>query len=113
MTLNQLFEAAGLDPACGSPEEVRGVVCDSRQAAEGTVFVAIAGAKQDGAEFAEDACRRGAIAVVGEQRPEGIGAAVFVGVDDARLALARLSCAWFGDPSRGLSVAAVTGTNGK
>ena len=95
---------------------ITGVTHDSRAAAPGVVFVAIRGHRADGATFAEEAARRGAAAIVAET-PEPVG---FIKSDvpwlrtpDARLALAELACVVYDRPSEALTVAGVTGTNGK
>ncbi|MEZ5319388.1 MAG: UDP-N-acetylmuramoyl-L-alanyl-D-glutamate--2,6-diaminopimelate ligase [Vicinamibacterales bacterium] len=91
---------------------VTGVVHDSRAAAPGSVFVAIRGARADGAGFATDAVRRGAIAIVAET-PIDAGDTPWLPTTDARLALAELADAFYGHPSRELTVVGCTGTNGK
>jgi UDP-N-acetylmuramoyl-L-alanyl-D-glutamate--2,6-diaminopimelate ligase len=94
---------------------VASVTSDSRQVARGSVFVALKGLKNDGAEFARDAIARGALAVVSEAAgPAGSAAGVpWLQVSDARLALAALSAAFFGSPSNDLVLVGITGTNGK
>lgn len=88
------------------------VTHDSRAAARGSVFVAIPGQRADGATFAADAVKRGAIAVVAERDP-GVPGAVWLPTSSARVALANLAAVVTGHPSRELTVAGVTGTNGK
>ena len=89
------------------------IAFDSRRVEPGAVFVAIRGQHADGADFADEAARRGAALVVAESgaRPGLQGRWVQVG--DARLALAELAAAFYGNPSRELTVVGVTGTNGK
>ncbi|CAN5657284.1 UDP-N-acetylmuramoyl-L-alanyl-D-glutamate--2,6-diaminopimelate ligase [soil metagenome] len=90
--------------------EVAGVTHDSRAVEPGYAFVAVPGFKNDGAEFAEEALKRGASLIVAEREVAGCEAAV---VSDARVALARLACAVYGDPSGSMEVYGITGTNGK
>src|SRR5690625_3912892 len=94
---------------------VSGLAYDSREVQPGDVFVAWRGWRHDGHDFVWDACRRGAVAVVAE-RPVAEGeipdASVAV-VPDGREALAHLSAAFYGFPSRRLRIIGVTGTNGK
>ena len=52
--------------------ELAGVAADSRKVKAGFLFVAIAGAKADGAHFAKQAVAAGAAAVAAEQRPDGL-----------------------------------------
>ncbi|MBO8142087.1 MAG: UDP-N-acetylmuramoyl-L-alanyl-D-glutamate--2,6-diaminopimelate ligase [Firmicutes bacterium] len=95
------------DPAVA----VRGLAYDSREVRPGDVFVCWQGLRFDGHAFAAEAARRGAVAAVTERPVEG--PPVQVVVPDGREALARLSAAFYGFPSRRLRVIGVTGTNGK
>ena len=47
--------------------DIRGLAYDSRQVKPGDVFIALKGLKAAGADFAADAIRRGAVAVVADQ----------------------------------------------
>lgn len=71
-------------------QQVHGVAFDSRKVTGDDVFVALAGAKADGARFIMDAVGHGAVAIVsGGPRPADLPAGVaFAQVDDPRLALA-------------------------
>ena len=91
-------------------EGVTGVAHDSRSVKPGFAFVAVSGFKRDGAEFADEALRRGASLVVAEREIAGVPTAV---VPDARYSLAALARVAFGDPSGKMEVYGVTGTNGK
>jgi len=95
--------------------EVSDICCDSRRVKRGSVFVALPGTKAHGAEYVAEALQRGAAAVVSEASPGTTppSGAASVLVADVRRAFSELSCAFFENPSRGLRVAGVTGTNGK
>jgi UDP-N-acetylmuramoyl-L-alanyl-D-glutamate--2,6-diaminopimelate ligase len=93
--------------------DVTGVVCDSRQARQGNVFVAVAGMSGDGWAFVDDAVQRGAVAVVSEHDARVRRDTVQVQVQDARAALSQMSAVFHGSPSQKLLVCGVTGTNGK
>jgi UDP-N-acetylmuramoyl-L-alanyl-D-glutamate--2,6-diaminopimelate ligase len=99
----------------GAPEGIRayGITADSRDVKAGDVFVALAGAKTDGARFAASAAESGAIAVIGESgRPGDLPPTIpYVQVRDARAVLARGAALLF--PRQPEIVVAVTGTNGK
>jgi len=84
---------------------------DSRRARPGALFVCVPGEREDGHAFAEQAVERGAVALVVE-RPLSLPVPQVV-VADARRAMAELAVTFYGDPSRDLVVAGVTGTNGK
>ncbi len=114
MRFRELLAAAGLpDSLDAADAEVETVVHDSRRAGPGSLFVAIPGEHADGAAFAASAVRAGATAVVAEHPltlPAGVAVAV---VPSARRALAPLAARLLGDPSRRMTVAGVTGTDGK
>ncbi|RIK44846.1 MAG: UDP-N-acetylmuramoyl-L-alanyl-D-glutamate--2,6-diaminopimelate ligase [Chloroflexi bacterium] len=95
------------------------IVFDDRAVQPGSLFVALPGRRFDGHHFIPDAVSRGAVAVVGsasrdELHQQGIEPpAIYVQVADSRLALAQLSAAFYGQPSRFMTVVGVTGTDGK
>ena len=77
----------------------------------GALFAALHGAKDDGAHYLADAVSRGAACALCDAPPEMD--IPYVLVPDTRLALAQLAAAWYGEPSRHMTVVGVTGTNGK
>ena len=99
--------------ADAATQPVHGVAFDSRKVTGDDVFVALAGAKADGARFIMDAVGHGAIAVVsGGPRPADLPAGVaFAQVADPRLTLA-LAAAKI-HPRQPETIVAVTGTSGK
>ena len=100
-------------PTAGLDTEITGVTHDSRRVTAGVVFVGLRGLLADGAAFAGDAVTRGAAAIVSETSPAPSTGVPWVRVPDARLALAALSDAVYGRPSRALTLVGITGTNGK
>lgn len=94
-------------------QQVHGVAFDSRKVTGDDVFVALAGAKADGARFIMDAVGHGAVAIVsGGPRPADLPAGVaFAQVDDPRLALALAAAKVH--PRQPETIVAVTGTSGK
>ena len=111
MKLAELLpEAAG--DARSSGVEIAGVSADSRKIKPDFLFVAIAGAKADGAHFAKLAAAAGAVAVVAEQHPDGLPAGIaFIQVNNARRALAMAAAKFYARQPG--TMAAVTGTSGK
>jgi len=100
-----------LDPRFAAVE-IAGVTADSRKARAGFLFVAIAGAKADGAAFARAAVSAGAVAVAAEQTIDGLPDGVaFLQVANARRFLARAAARFY--PRQPGTIAAVTGTSGK
>jgi UDP-N-acetylmuramyl-tripeptide synthetase len=92
---------------------VSDVTHDSRQARQGTLFVAIKGLTLDGHRFVDDVMRRGAAGVISEYDPPGNFAGAWLKVKDARIALAKAASVVNGDPSHKLDLVGITGTNGK
>ena len=93
--------------------EVHGLAYDSRQVKPGDVFLALKGLNAAGTDFAADAIRRGAVAVVADRAADAEPAVPWVVVPDARAAMAALSAEFYGHPSRSMQVVGITGTNGK
>lgn len=92
--------------------EITGICLDSRKAQPGSLYVCIPGTRQDGHTYAPQAVQAGAAALVVERFLPEV-ACPQVKVADARLALAQVSAAYWGYPAQGLTLVAVTGTNGK
>jgi UDP-N-acetylmuramoyl-L-alanyl-D-glutamate--2,6-diaminopimelate ligase len=93
------------------PVEIGDLSYDSRKVTPGTAFFCVAGARVDGHTLAWEAIERGAVALVVEH---GLEASVpQLAVDDVRASMAVAADAFFGEPTRELEVAGVTGTNGK
>jgi UDP-N-acetylmuramoyl-L-alanyl-D-glutamate--2,6-diaminopimelate ligase len=93
---------------------VTGITLDSRQVRPGDLFVAIRGEKSDGLDYAGEAIRRGARAVISDRpAPKELAPVVWVRVDAPRRALALVASQLAGHPSERLVLAGVTGTNGK
>lgn len=91
-----------------------GVRQDSRRVEPGDLFVARAGGKVSGADFAQAAFERGAAALLVERgAPLPAVSLPMIEVADGRRGLALAAEAVYGNPSRQLSVIGVTGTNGK
>lgn len=91
---------------------IEAIAWDSRLVRAGSLFVAYPGVAVDGHTFIPQALSSGAVAVVAERQIEGLEVPLVV-VPDGREALAHLSAAWHGFPSRQLVVVGVTGTDGK
>jgi UDP-N-acetylmuramoyl-L-alanyl-D-glutamate--2,6-diaminopimelate ligase len=109
--LRDLLPKAAID-ARQAAIDIAGLSADSRKIRPGFLFVAIAGAKADGAHFARQAAAAGAGAIAAEQRPEGLPPAVaFIQVTNPRRALALAAARLYSRQPR--TIAAVTGTSGK
>ena len=91
--------------------EITSISYDTRTIRPGALFLALPGAKDDGARFIPEALEKGAAAVLCESLPEGEGP--WLQTPDTRRALALVSANWFDHPGRELTLIGVTGTNGK
>ena len=95
---------------------VSGITHDNRKVEPGFTFVAIPGFKIHGSTFAEDAVKRGAVAVltdgVGAQHLEHLAVPVIVSANP-RSDMALLAREIYGDAQSQLVSVGITGTNGK
>lgn len=91
-----------------------GMTADSRRLRPGDVFLAYPGRAHDGRRHIAAALAAGAAAVLWEpQGAEIPGTPPGFPVPRLRERAAALAAAWWGEPSRGLWMVGVTGTNGK
>ena len=92
--MRDLLPDTDIDPRFAGID-VTGVTADSRKVQPGYLFVAIAGAKADGAQFVAPAIAAGAAAIVVEHRPDGLPdsvAVIQVPMRAARWRLPRRNC---------------------
>lgn len=92
--------------------QITGICNNGSAVSPGAVFFAIEGTKHDGHDFAEMAVKRGAALVVGKNKKKLAGVPSLL-VADARKSLSRAAAFYYNEPSRGMSVVGITGTNGK
>ncbi len=112
MRLDQIVEGVVSAEIAGDPGlEVSGLAYDSRNVVEGGLFFCVTGMESDGHDFAAAAVESGAKALVCE-RPTGLGVTEVL-VDETRSAMPPIAAAFYGNPTRDLKVAGITGTNGK
>lgn len=112
MKFSDIPEVQALVPQ-GSPNlTFNGIQCDSRRVRPGDLFAAINGTHESGGKYAATALSKGAVAVLSETPLSEVHRQV-VQVTDVRRALACLSAATHGWPSRNMRVFGITGTNGK
>ena len=109
MDLTRLAETMGVPP--GANVEISDLAHDSRAVVPGALFFCVPGATVDGHDLAGAAVEAGAAALVVE-RPLPLPVPQLT-VSSVRAAMPVAANVFFGDPSRELEVAAVTGTNGK
>lgn len=112
MTLDALIRAlAPSEVAGGRPVEIADLAYDTRAVSAGALFFCVPGARADGHELAWEAIEQGAAALVVE-RPLEVDVPQLV-VQSTREAMAVAADVFFGEPTKELEVAGVTGTNGK
>lgn len=94
--------------------ELDRVCFDSRQAAPGSLFVAVRGTAADGHDFIAKAEAAGTNAVICEAIPDAPReSSTYVVVADSAVALGIVAANFYGNPSDKLRLIGVTGTNGK
>ncbi|MBI4709868.1 MAG: UDP-N-acetylmuramoyl-L-alanyl-D-glutamate--2,6-diaminopimelate ligase, partial [Nitrospirae bacterium] len=120
MTLKSLIKGIKAVRVAGDVNcEIKGIAYDSRNVKERFLFVAVRGLSTDGHRYINDALSRGAAGVIVEKGADLSGiclscdGAAFIAVEDSRDALAAVSSAFYREPSKGLSLIGITGTNGK
>jgi len=111
MKLRDLFsDDATIDPQAETTA-VSGLAVDSRTVKPGDLFFALAGSKTDGARFIDSAIASGAVAIAGDNPPQGDRRVPFVRTPNPRRALALAAAKFFSRQPQ--TIAAVTGTSGK
>ena len=96
---------------------VGGVCLDSRQVRAGDAFIALRGARHDGAAYVDEATRRGARVVLFEQGgPDNLASTATleaIGISRLGERISDIAGRFYGAPSESMAVIGVTGTNGK
>ncbi len=112
MTLERVIEV--LAPAAvlkDAATDIQELAYDSRAVVPGTLFFCVRGERADGHAFATEAVEHGAVALVVESPVDA--AVPQLVVSDARAAMSAAAADFYDQPSHELTVAGVTGTNGK
>ena len=112
MTLDALVTALAPNEVIGAgPLEIADLAYDTRRVTEGALFFCVRGSRVDGHDLAWEAIERGAAAVVVERLLEVDVPQLLV--SSVRESMAVAADLFFGEPTKELEVAGVTGTNGK
>ena len=94
--------------------DICGVQIDSRQVAEGHLFIAVRGTVADGHNYIGKALEKGAAAVLCEMIPEDVAENVtYVRVENTEQVVGQVATTFYGDPTSKMKLVGVTGTNGK
>ena len=118
MTLSELIKTCSTvlaDPfgpaGLTGEEKITSVTTDSRQVAAGGLFIAVKGFAANGHDYIDQAIQNGAIAVVAQENIHNRDCVILV--KDTRRSTAAIAAAFYGHPSRDLTLVGITGTNGK
>ena len=115
MKLTDLIKSIKIERSIGPAEvEISSLTADSRQAGEGSMFVAVRGVSVDGHSFIPSLKGKGVKAIVVEELPDELwDGTTYIVVENSAIALGHLASQWYGNPSQRLHLVGVTGTNGK
>jgi UDP-N-acetylmuramoyl-L-alanyl-D-glutamate--2,6-diaminopimelate ligase len=116
MILRDLLSSLEKVTVSGSLDtDVHALTASSREVAPGMIFAAIRGTSIDGHRFINDALTAGASAILAEKAPPSdyTAPATWLHVPDSRTAVSALASTLADHPWKELSLAGITGTNGK
>ncbi len=113
MLLSILAEAAkeyfiDIDGDC----QIKALSQDSREKNDDALFFCVRGSRFDAHDFAEDAVKNGAVALVVEKKLTNINVPQVL-VSDVRAAMGLMASKFFGNPASKLKLVGITGTKGK
>jgi len=112
MELDALIRALAPGDVIGRRDvEILDLAHDTRTVSRGALFFCVPGATRDGHDLADEAVAGGAVALAVE-RPLDVGVPQLL-VESVRASMAIAADEFFGKPTERLTVAGVTGTNGK
>jgi UDP-N-acetylmuramoyl-L-alanyl-D-glutamate--2,6-diaminopimelate ligase len=106
-----LTGSARLRPAGAADPAITAVVHDTRDVVAGALFCCVRGSRVDGHDLAGRAVAAGAVALVVDVDIDVDAPQILV--PDVRQAMGPLAAAFWGEPSRHMTVTGVTGTAGK
>ncbi|TDB68974.1 UDP-N-acetylmuramoyl-L-alanyl-D-glutamate--2,6-diaminopimelate ligase [Arundinibacter roseus] len=110
-----LLEAIPDAVVVGSTQKsIQALSADSRKVQSGTLFIAVPGTQTDGHDYIPKAIELGAAAVLCEALPaQTLPHVTYIQVVNSALAMGLIASAFYGHPSREITLVGVTGTNGK
>jgi UDP-N-acetylmuramoyl-L-alanyl-D-glutamate--2,6-diaminopimelate ligase len=112
---DELAKKTGLlEKKGGANPLVTGLEYDSRNVKPRNLFFALSGLHTDGHKYINSAIQKGAAVIIhGDAVDEYQKDIVYLRVKDSRFAMSAIADAFYGSPSKRLSVIGVTGTEGK
>ena len=121
MTLKELLKdwVTNIGMSLYADNFINGLAIDSREIIKGYVFIALAGSKQHGLAYIDQAINNGACAIIYD--PAVIGATLIehstqipmIALDGLAGKLGHIAARFYGNPSELMTVIGITGTNGK
>lgn len=113
--LSDLLYKASIEKLIGNVgSSIKNISFDSRKIESGYIFFAIKGYDLDGHKYIPQAITQGATVVVCEELPEELSDYVtYVQVKNSSIALGIVASNFYDNPSEKLTLAGITGTNGK
>ncbi|MFM1788830.1 MAG: hypothetical protein RLZZ12_179 [Actinomycetota bacterium] len=116
--LSELANFLGIPGHDASNVKISGVCSDSRYIENGDLFVALPGERSHGVYYLQTAVERGARAILTDQQGNEVASRVAPTLPRLVVSKPRSICGvaaswYYGEPSRSMFVAGVTGTNGK
>ena len=113
-TLSSILQQTSFELTQGDlTMEISSLTFDSLKASEGSVYIAVVGALNDGHQFVQSAYDLGCRAFIVEQKVNMPSDATIILVPKTDRALADVACSFYDQPSRELKLIGITGTNGK
>lgn len=121
MTLKELLKdwVTNIEVSEYADNSIIGLALDSRDIIKGYVFIALAGSKQHGMAYIDQAINNGACAMIYD--PAGIESTLvedssqipMIAINGLAVKLGHIAARFYGNPSELMTVIGITGTNGK
>ena len=113
MRLSKLLDGINFIKIINEKDVVINCLChDSKCCEDGSLFFCIKGENVNGEDFAGEAIKSGAVAIVTETRLDECDAVQII-VENSRIAMAEISRRFYDYPDKSLKIVSVVGTNGK
>jgi UDP-N-acetylmuramoyl-L-alanyl-D-glutamate--2,6-diaminopimelate ligase len=108
--LSELMKLSGVDAQITSDAEISGISESSRVVKKGELFACVRGFKSNGHDYAPEALKKGAAALLCERQCADTPCAV---VKDSAAALKKIAAFFYRDERGSVKITGVTGTKGK
>jgi UDP-N-acetylmuramoyl-L-alanyl-D-glutamate--2,6-diaminopimelate ligase len=93
--------------------KVKGVAETASTLKKGEIFICVKGYAKDGHDFAKEAVKRGAVALIVERPVDAGGKTTVIRVPDSKAAMFAITDLFYADAKKKLKIIGVTGTKGK